>query len=36
MGLGVQSHFRVQPNNCVEGVLRCLVVGVVTMKHPGL
>ena len=28
--MGLQSHFRVQPNNCVEVVLRCVVVGVVT------
>ena len=28
--LGLQSHFRVQPNNCVEVVLCCVVVGVVT------
>ena len=27
---GLQSHFRVQPNNCVEVVLCCVVVGVVT------
>ena len=27
---GLQSHFHVQPNNCVEVVLRCVVVGVVT------
>ena len=26
---GLQSHFRVQPNHCVEVVLRCVVVGVV-------
>ena len=26
----MQSHFRVQPNHCVEAVLRCVVVGVVT------
>ena len=32
-GWGLQSHFRVQPNNCVEFVLRCVVVGVVTMRH---
>ena len=29
-GWGLQSHFRVQPNHCVEVVLRCVVVGVVT------
>ena len=27
---GLQAHFRVQPNNCAEVVLRCVVVGVVT------
>ena len=27
---GLKSHFHVQPNNCVEVVLRCVVVGVVT------
>ena len=27
---GLQSHFRVQPNNCVQVVLRCVVVGVLT------
>ena len=32
-GWGLLSHFRVQPNNCVEFVLRCVVVGVVTMRH---
>ena len=31
VGWGLQSHFRVQPNNCVEVVLRCVVVGVVTI-----
>ena len=30
-GWGLQSHFRVQPNYCVEGVLRFVVVGVVTI-----
>ena len=30
-GVGVQSHFRVQPNYSVEVVLRCVVVGVVTI-----
>ena len=29
-GWGLQTHFRVQPNNCAEVVLRCVVVGVVT------
>ena len=29
-GWGLQSHFHVQPNNCVEVVYRCVVVGVVT------
>ena len=29
-GWGLQSHFRVQPTHCVEVVLRCIVVGVVT------
>ena len=28
---GLQSHFYVQPNNCVEVVLRCVVVGVETI-----
>ena len=28
----MQSHFRVQPKNCVDVVLRCVVVGVVTIK----
>ena len=32
VGWGLQSHFRVQPNNCVEVVLRCVVVGVVTIR----
>ena len=32
LGWGLQSHFHVQPNNCVEVVLRCVVVGVVTTK----
>ena len=31
VGWGLQSHFHVQPNNCVEVVLRCVVVGVVTI-----
>ena len=31
LGWGLQSHFRVQPNNCVKDVLRCVVVGVVTI-----
>ena len=30
-GLGLQSHFRVQPNHCVEVVLCCVLVGVVTI-----
>ena len=30
---GLQSHFRVQPNHCVEVVLRCVVVGVGTIKN---
>ena len=29
---GLQSRFRVQPNNSVEVVLRCVVVEVVTKK----
>ena len=33
-GLGLQSQFRVQPNHCVEVVLRCVVVGVVTTRIP--
>ena len=28
-GWGLQSHFHIQPNNCVEVVLRCF--GVVTI-----
>ena len=28
---GLQSHFRVQSNYSVEAVLRCVVVGVVTI-----
>ena len=34
-GWGLQSHFRVQPNFCVEVVLCCVVVGVgvVTKGH---
>ena len=31
-GWGFQSNFRVQPNNCVEVVLRCVVVEVVTIN----
>ena len=31
VGWGLQSHFHVQPNNCVKFVLCCLVVGVVTI-----
>ena len=30
-GLGLQNQFHVQPNNCVEVVLQCIVVGVVTI-----
>ena len=30
VGWGLQSHFCVQPNNCVEVVLCCVVGGVVT------
>ena len=30
VGWGLQSHFHDQPNNCVEVVLGCVVVGVVT------
>ena len=30
VGWGLQSHIHVQPNNCVEVVLRCVVFGVVT------
>ena len=30
-GWGFQSNFRVQPNNWVEVVLRCVGVGVVPM-----
>ena len=30
MGWALKSHFRVQPNHCVEVVLRCVAVGVVT------
>ena len=34
VGWGSYSHFRVHPNFCVEVVLRCDVVGVVTiLKH---
>ena len=33
VGWGLQSYFHVQPNNCVEVVLRCVVVGVVTIYH---
>ena len=32
-GWGLQSHFHVQPNNCVEVVLRCVDVGVVTIEY---
>ena len=31
MGWGLHSRFCVQPNNCVEVVLLCVVVGVVTI-----
>ena len=31
MRLGLHSHFHVQPNYNVEVVLRCVVVGVVTI-----
>ena len=31
-GWGLQSHFHVQAINCVEVVLRCVVVRVVTIK----
>ena len=31
VGWGLQSYLHVQPNNCVEVVLRCVVVGVVTI-----
>ena len=31
VGWGLQSNFHVQPNHCVEFVLRCVVVGVVTI-----
>ena len=31
-GGGVQSNFYVKPNNCVEVVLSCVVIGVVTIK----
>ena len=27
----MQSHFHLQPNHCVEVVLRCVLVGVVTI-----
>ena len=30
--VGFAKSFRVQPINCVEVVLRCVVVGVVTIK----
>ena len=29
-GWGLQTHIRVQPNNCAEVVLCCVVVGFVT------
>ena len=28
VGWGLHSHFHVQPNNCVEVVLCCVVVGL--------
>ena len=31
VGWGLQSHFHVKPNHCFEVVLRCVVVGVVTI-----
>ena len=31
-GWGLQSHFHVLPNHCVEVVLRCVVVRVVTIN----
>ena len=31
-GWGLQSHFRVHTNHCVEVVLRCVVVGFVTIS----
>ena len=31
VGWGLQSHYCVQPNNCLEDVLRCVGVGVVTI-----
>ena len=33
-GWGLQSHFRVQPNHCVEVVICCVGVGVVTNLRP--
>ena len=33
VGWGLQSHFRVQPNHCVEVVLHCVVVAVVTIYY---
>ena len=30
VGWGLQRHVRVQPNNCVEVVLGCVMVGIVT------
>ena len=32
-GWGMLSHFRVQPDHCVKVVLRCVMVGVVTIKE---
>ena len=33
VGWGLQSHFHVHLNHCVEVVLRCAVVGVVTIFY---
>ena len=32
-GGGLQSHFCVQPNHCVEVVLRCVVVAVAVVTN---
>ena len=32
VGWFLQSHFHVQANHCVEVVIRCVVVGVVTIQ----
>ena len=32
MGWGLHSHFHVQPNYSVEVVLRCVLIGVVTIE----